>query len=159
MGSLGLARSNHCRLHRHLLTVLVSRSATSIRRQSSSQQRKLTIHHRCLTARKRRKRGAQPMYGTGWMAGQHGTPQYYGNNENSTPSQPAVNQNYYGGYNQGNDDAPAYNQYGGGQNSGYYGQASELQQPSSAYQPARGGEPVYSPPSGPPPGGKGDVIR
>lgn len=94
------------------------------------------------------------------MAGQHGTPQYYGNqNENNTPAQPAVGQNYYGGYNQANDAAPAYNQYGGGQNSGYYGQATELQQPSNAYQPARGGDTVYSPPSGPPPSGKGDIIR
>lgn len=99
-----------------------------------------------------------PMYGTGWMAGN----KY--NNQN--------NGGYYGG-NQGyTAPAPAYtpqveNQATGttfNSNEGYYGHnhggnqgGFELQQPQSAYQPQRGGDPVYEAPQGPPPG-KGDGI-
>ena len=101
-----------------------------------------------------------PYRGTGWLGGNtppgHGPatytePQpYYGNNTYTAPAPPYTtqpNQTYYGNGNQG---------YFGGQQSGI-----ELQQPQSAYQPARGGDPVYAPPAGPPPGKKeGDgVIR
>ncbi|KAJ4375324.1 hypothetical protein N0V83_002410 [Neocucurbitaria cava] len=107
----------------------------------------------CITARRRRKAGRQPFYGTGWASrpGQHGNAQpYYNNNTygNHTNAQPAppysanaapnnTNQGYYGG---------------GGANQSYYGQQNgvELQSP----QPAYGG---YAPPPGPPPA-KGDGI-
>lgn len=113
----------------------------------------------CITARRRRRRGMQPFRGTGWAGGNtapgHGAPQYtgapqpqYGGNNGAPPvySPPPQNQGYYGG---------TPNQYGGA-NQGYFGgqqqSGVELQQPNSAYVPQRGGDPVYSPPSGPPPG-------
>ncbi|MCJ1273379.1 hypothetical protein MMC21_001170 [Puttea exsequens] len=117
----------------------------------------------CITARRRRRQGMTPWRGTGWAAGQTpaghapaqytgGAAPYYGNNNNNAAAPPysPTNQGYYG------------NQYnGGGTNQGYFGggqqQGVELQQPSNAY--ARGGENVYQPPVGPPPGKKeGDGI-
>ncbi|KAI9655052.1 MAG: hypothetical protein M1831_005012 [Alyxoria varia] len=110
----------------------------------------------CITARKRRRRGNAPMYGTGWMAPQHGPVNYYGpGGPNAQPhygnqqyQQPPPNYNasnagYYGGQPQ--------DQYG--QQGGYYGQqtGTELQPPSGTYQPPRGGENVYQAPDGPPP--------
>jgi len=99
-----------------------------------------------------------PYRGTGWLGGNTppghapatytGASPYHGANINNVPAppySPHPNQTYYGNGNQG---------YFGGQQSGI-----ELQQPQSAYQPARGGDPVYSPPVGPPPGKKeGDGI-
>ncbi|KAF2797717.1 hypothetical protein K505DRAFT_322390 [Melanomma pulvis-pyrius CBS 109.77] len=107
----------------------------------------------CLTARRRRKAGRQPFYGTGWAArpGQGQNAQPYYNNQ----------------YNQPNHPAPPYsaqpNQTPYGANQGYYGQQPygqqqqgvELQSPQPTY--ARGGDDVYAPPAGPPPG-KGDGI-
>ncbi|CAE6997777.1 hypothetical protein CFE70_000547 [Pyrenophora teres f. teres 0-1] len=94
----------------------------------------------CLTARRRRKAGRQPFYGTGWAA----RPGAYNNQQNAQPY-----------YNPNHQPAPPYsatpnnNYYGGGANQGYYGQQNgvELQQP----QPAYGGHPEYAPPPGPPP--------
>ena len=120
--------------------------------------------HSCVTARRRRRQGMQPYRGTGWAAGRtppgHAPAQYtgasqpyYGDGGNQYNNQPATqnaypppNQNYYGnqGANQG---------YFGGQQSGV-----ELQSPNNTYQPPRGGDQVYSPPSGPPPG-KDGIIR
>ncbi|KAL5118424.1 hypothetical protein ACEQ8H_003600 [Pleosporales sp. CAS-2024a] len=86
----------------------------------------------CLTARRRRKAGRQPFYGTGWAArpinGNTAQP-YYANNAN----------NY-------NAPAPPYSPQPNS-NNGYYGQQTgvELQQP----QPSYGGQ--YAPPPGPPP--------
>lgn len=107
---------------------------------------------------------SQPYRGTGWAAGApppgHGPAQYTGAppqpyfaNDNQAPpvySPPISNQGYY---NQGHE-----------QNQGYFGgqqQGLELQQPESAYAPQRGGDPVYAPPTGPPPGKKGGdgIIR
>lgn len=87
--------------------------------------------------------GAQPYYA--------GNPQYNNAAQGAAPPvySPPPNQTYYGngqGNGQGNPG------YFGGQESGI-----ELQQPQSAYQPQRGGDPVYAPPMGPPPG-KGDGI-
>ncbi|KAI9732819.1 MAG: hypothetical protein M1834_003757 [Cirrosporium novae-zelandiae] len=103
----------------------------------------------CLSARRRRRRGAHPYWGTGWAAGStppgHGPAQY---NPNVQP--------YYGQYQQ---PPPTYGQ---GQNQSYFGgqQAGvELQQPQSAYQPQRGGDPVYAPPEGPPPKKERDGRR
>ncbi|KAL8999242.1 MAG: hypothetical protein Q9169_001907 [Polycauliona sp. 2 TL-2023] len=95
-----------------------------------------------------------PFRGTGWAAGRpppgHGAAQYTGaqaqpnyNNQANYNQQPAYappqNSNYYG-------NGGANQSYFGGQQSGV-----ELQQPNSSYQPQRGGDQVYSPPSGPPP--------
>lgn len=118
---------------------------------------------RCITARRRRAAGTVPFRGTGWAAGRpppgHGPAQYtgsqqqYGNQYNNQPSNAAPpvytspeNQGYYGngGANQG---------YFGGQQSGI-----ELQHPQGAYQPQRGGDTVYTPPTGPPPGKEGDAV-
>ncbi|PFH55514.1 hypothetical protein XA68_18128 [Ophiocordyceps unilateralis] len=107
-------------------------------------------------ARRRRRRGAQPMYGTGWMApngkygGQdgnyNGQPQQgYGQPGFAPPPPPAYGQ-------------PQYPQPTGTTgtnfhpNDGYYGDASQqygVQHPPTAYQPNSG---PYSPPPGPPPG-------
>lgn len=107
----------------------------------------------CITARRRRRQGQQPWRGTGWAAGApppgHGPArytgappqQYNGNTAAAPPYSPPANQGYYGqGYNSGTNQG-----YFGGQQQGV-----ELQQPENAY--ARGGENVYSPPTGPPPG-------
>jgi hypothetical protein len=113
----------------------------------------------CFNNRRRRQRGAPPMYGTGWIP--YGKPP------------PGHQQAYY------NADANNYHPpppYQGQQatgttfnsNEGYYGHHQvypqrendiELQQPQSSYMPQRGGDPVYDAPQGPPPK-KGDgVIR
>ncbi|EAT89817.1 hypothetical protein HBI56_032290 [Parastagonospora nodorum] len=104
----------------------------------------------CLTARRRRKAGRQPFYGTGWAArpgnGTNTAQPYYANGQNNyaAPAPP---------YSPPNDVNNGY--YGGGANQGYYnnGQQNgvELQSP----QPTYGGG--YAPPPGPPPT-KGDGI-
>ncbi|KAH6643893.1 chitin synthesis regulation, resistance to congo red-domain-containing protein [Boeremia exigua] len=103
----------------------------------------------CITARRRRKAGRQPFYGTGWAARPNGnTAQpYYNNNYNTAPAPPysaATHNNNNGGY------------YGNGANQSYYGQQNgvELQSP----QPTYGGNQQYAPPPGPPPG-KDGIIR
>jgi len=111
-----------------------------------------------------------PYRGTGWAAGATpaghapaqytGAQPYYAGNNNpqynaEAPSNgappvysPPPNQNYYG-------NNQADHGYFGGQQTGI-----ELQQPQSAYQPQRGGDPVYFPPSGPPPAkGRDGIIR
>jgi len=103
----------------------------------------------CLTARRRRRAGRQPYYGTGWVGRTpfgHGQATY---NPNYQSQQPNYNQNQY-------QTPPAYNQTGGyyGQNQGYFGGRQtevEMQPPSNTY---RGGEGVYEPPQGPPPAKK-----
>lgn len=96
------------------------------------------IQHSCITARRRRKAGRTPFYGTGWAArpGNNTAQPYYGN-QNSAPAPPY--------------SAPANNNgyYSGGANQSYYGQQNgvELQSP----QPAYGGNQQYAPPPGPPP--------
>lgn len=108
----------------------------------------LTIHS-CITARRRRKAGRTPFYGTGWAArpnnNQNNAQPYYNNNYNNTPAPPysAATNNNNNGY------------YGNGANQSYYGQQNgvELQSP----QPTYGGN-QYAPPPGPPPG-KDGVIR
>jgi len=101
----------------------------------------------CTTARRRRRQGQSPYYGTGWAArpfeGYHAQP-YYNNNQQYAPPPP-----------QYTPDVPAGHQ-------GYYGQQTgiELQPPPNAFAPGRSGD-VYEPPMGPPPAkgpGKGDHI-
>ncbi|KAF2687823.1 hypothetical protein K458DRAFT_385394 [Lentithecium fluviatile CBS 122367] len=102
----------------------------------------------CITARRRRKAGAKPFYGTGWAArpGQYNAQPYYNQNQyHAPPPQYSANPQQPGPY------------YGA--NQGYYGQQNgvELQSPQPAY--ARdGGESGYAPPAGPPPGKGGDGI-
>ncbi|KAL8943438.1 MAG: hypothetical protein Q9216_001076 [Gyalolechia sp. 2 TL-2023] len=126
--------------------------------------RLVLTYHSCVTARRRRRHGMTPYRGTGWAAGRTpadhapaqytGAQPYYGGGNqynNNQPTGQAVyspppNQNYYG--NQG-----ANQSYFGGQQSGV-----ELQSPNNTYQPPRGGDQVYSPPTGPPPG-KDGIVR
>jgi len=99
-------------------------------------------------SRRRRRQGIAPLRGTGWMA--PAPPPYY-------PPPPQYS------------TAPAQYPQGTGQkfnqNDGYYANQNQegihLQQPQSTYQPPnnypspsgypQNGEPVYSPPEGPPP--------
>ncbi|CAF9907218.1 MAG: hypothetical protein HETSPECPRED_007073 [Heterodermia speciosa] len=129
-----------------------------------------------MSARRRRRQGMNPYRGTGWAAGRvppgHAPAQYtgaqpyyagnqynQGQNQAAPPYSPTNNQGGADGYyanNQGNQGYYGNNQAG----QGYFGgqqNGVELQQPNSSYQPQRGGDPVYSPPAGPPPG-KGDGI-
>ncbi|KAH6650646.1 chitin synthesis regulation, resistance to congo red-domain-containing protein [Chaetomium tenue] len=84
-------------------------------------------------SRRRRRQGAQPMYGTGWMA--PAPPPYYP----PPPQYSAQDQAPPGGYKYGSGDG----YYAGNQ------EGIQLQQPQSAYH--RGTEPEYAPPPGPPP--------
>ncbi|KAL8738745.1 MAG: hypothetical protein Q9181_000500 [Wetmoreana brouardii] len=102
-----------------------------------------------------------PYRGTGWAGGQtpaghapaqySGAQPYYGGNQynNQPAGQPAYSPPPHQGYNHGyygnNNTNQGY--FGGQQQSGV-----ELQQPNNSYQPPRGGDQVYSPPAGPPPG-------
>lgn len=117
----------------------------------------------CITARRRRRQGLQPFRGTGWAQGRTpaghapaqyaGAQPYYGNNNGAAapPYSPPDNQGYY---NQGYNNQGANQGYFGGQQQGV-----ELQQPANTY--ARGGENVYQPPTGPPPGKTGGdgIVR
>jgi len=120
----------------------------------------ILTNYSCITARRRRSRNMAPYRGTGWAAGRpagHGPAQYtggaqpyYNNQQEPAPAYSTApqqgQQGYYG--NQGNQGY-----FGGGQQNGV-----ELQQPQSSYQPQAGGDPVYNPPAGPPPGKQNDGI-
>jgi len=122
----------------------------------------------CYNSRRRRRRGMAPMYGTGWMAGKPPQGQYYGNtNPNAGGGYYNSNQPYNGGQAAPPYSPPIPNQQTGNtfnSNEGYYGNhhgggyggggGIELQQPQSAYNPQRGGDPVYEAPLS----GKGDHI-
>ncbi|KAF4625625.1 hypothetical protein G7Y89_g12543 [Cudoniella acicularis] len=108
----------------------------------------------CRNNRRRRRQGLAPMYGTGWVGNKYQTGQQSAGHYANQPyngGQPAPP--YYAA-------APVPQQETGttfNSNQGYYGNNVELQQPTSSYQPARGGDPVYEAPLGPPPT-KGDQI-
>ncbi|KAL2012069.1 hypothetical protein VTN00DRAFT_4787 [Thermoascus crustaceus] len=93
----------------------------------------------CYNARRRRRSGLRPYYGTAWISGPQGPP-------------PEGQQGYY--YQpppQYTPNPPSYGYYGGPPNQGYFGGQQpgiELQPPPNVH---RAGEPVYSPPPGPPP--------
>ncbi|KAF2760157.1 hypothetical protein EJ05DRAFT_474061 [Pseudovirgaria hyperparasitica] len=117
----------------------------------------------CITARRRRRAGRTPFYGTGWAVGRtapgHGVPTYNNNNQWAQPAPPYTPSNTgtpgQGGYYAPPPGAPP------GENAGYYGNQHngvELQQPQHAHNYNRGGEDVYAPPLGPPPGKKDDGI-
>lgn len=136
LGPMGSPRRCRCRLPPTLCILLVSPLSiiTYILRKQ-----KLTCTHSCLTARRRRKAGRKPFYGTGWAArpgqnnNQYNAQPYYAN-QPAPPYDAATNNN--NGY------------YSGGANQNYYGQQNgvELQQPQPSY--GGGG---YAPPPGPPP--------
>jgi len=102
----------------------------------------------CINARRRRRMGMNPRYGTGWAAGKtpygHSGPQYTNAPYYPQPAPPYT--------------APAQYNATGNSNTGYYGQESgvELQPPQNAHV-SRAGENVYAAPEGPPPT-KGDGI-
>ena len=123
--------------------------STSLKKSTSNTTSTSLTLPSCITARRRRKAGRTPFYGTGWAArplnGNNNAQPYYNNNYNNAPAPPysaATNNN--NGY------------YGNGVNQSYYGQQNgvELQSP----QPTYGGNQQYAPPPGPPPG-KDGVIR
>ncbi|KAG9947573.1 hypothetical protein KCU85_g5703, partial [Aureobasidium melanogenum] len=90
----------------------------------------------CLSARRRRKHGYNPYFGTGWTV-RHGTPTY---NQNVQPQYETTSTPYY---NNSNNPPPAYSP---APNTTNYGNNIELQQPQAAY----AGN--YAPPKDPPPG-------
>ncbi|TFB06220.1 hypothetical protein CCMA1212_001750 [Trichoderma ghanense] len=120
----------------------------------------------CISRRNRR-RGVQPLYGTGWLGG---NTRPSGNNKPNNGHEMNNFQSGYnqGGYNQGQGDynqgygytspppygqAPMGNQTTGttfNANDGYYTNQPQygVQPPQSAYQP----DTHYQPPPGPPPG-------
>jgi len=114
----------------------------------------LAVVFSCINARRRRRRGLPPRYGTGWTTGKWGNQQqpYYNN------------QPYNGGAPAPPYSPPAQNyQYTGNtfnRDDGYYGQQSgvELQPPKNTYPGVRGGDQVYEAPQGPPTNKYGDGI-
>jgi len=102
-----------------------------------------------LFSRRRRRQGRAPMYGTGWIP-------YTGhpNNQNKPPGYGDPNFHPPPPYQNNQATGTTFNS-----NEGYYaghgaqpaGGSYELQQPSSSYQPQRGGDTVYDAPAGPPP--------
>ncbi|KAI1397419.1 chitin synthesis regulation, resistance to congo red-domain-containing protein [Hypoxylon fuscum] len=98
----------------------------------------------CINSRRRRRQGLQPMYGTGWMAGNQGNA-YYNNPQGYSNNPPPA----YGAP-QG-QSYPMQNQYTGttfNPNDGYYGQhEGVVQPPKNAYNNKND----YAPPEGPPP--------
>jgi hypothetical protein len=98
------------------------------------------------------------MYGTGWFPSygpKYGANNYYPNQPYNggapaPPYSPPVG--YQATGNTFNSNDGYYGNHGYGQQTGI-----ELQQPTSSYQPQRGGDPVYDIPAGPPPG-KGDYV-
>jgi len=108
----------------------------------------------CINARRRRRRGVAPMYGTGWLGGKQNTGAPYapqGGYQYGPPppqySQNAVPNQYTGNTYNSNDGYYGQQQqysYGPQQNDGI-----QLQQPANTY--SRGGDNGYEPPPGPPP--------
>jgi len=102
----------------------------------------------CITARRRRRMGQQPFYGTGWATRPGGQSAPYYHNQPAPPysATPAANdRSYYGNAN----NPPYYAAHQPGQ--------YELQSPSPTYT----GNQQYAPPPGPPPtkGQSDGVIR
>ena len=92
----------------------------------------------------------QPYPLTGWASRPppgHGPAQYTGQPQYGNQAYAPNNS----GYNNAGAPPPSY-----GANASYYGgpqgQESGIAQPGQSYQPTRGGEPVYNPSAGAPPG-------
>ncbi|KAL8419860.1 hypothetical protein RB594_002859 [Gaeumannomyces avenae] len=100
----------------------------------------------CISARRRRRQGMPPMYGTGWMGGKYQGPPPAQNGYYPPPPQYSAQ--------------PMPGQYTGttfNPNDGYYGgQTQGVQPPPNAYVPPHGDSPAAGgdpqPPAGPPPG-------
>jgi len=110
----------------------------------------------CYNNRRRRARGAPPMYGTGWIP--YGKPpqghnQAYYNPQHAPPPPYVGNQATGTTFNSNEGYYGHHNGYAQSENINDF----ELQQPQSSYLPQRGGDPVYEAPLGPPPK-KGDGI-
>ncbi|KAF9630808.1 Chitin synthesis regulation Congo red resistance RCR protein [Lasiodiplodia theobromae] len=121
----------------------------------------------CITARRRRRAGRQPMWGTGWATRNgHGEPQYYGPGANGQPQQAPYQTAapyYYPQQQGGAPPAPPYSPPPAG---GYYAnqppshaggyEASspypQAPQPAYTHDSSRAGDSLYEPPAGPPPG-------
>lgn len=113
----------------------------------------------CISNRRRRRAGMNPRYGTGWMGGYSGYPP---TGQQQHPAPQYSNGGWFGAHNKNNNPPPPQytpsavpNQTTGttfNTADGYYGHQGDvpLQPPAGSYYP-RGGEPVYEPPSGPPP--------
>ncbi|EXJ93187.1 hypothetical protein A1O3_01744 [Capronia epimyces CBS 606.96] len=98
----------------------------------------------CISARRRRRAGRRPVYGTSWV-GQ--TP--WGHGPATYSQQPNPDMQPPPQYNPTPNTGGYY-----GQNQGYFGGRQtdvEMQPPANVY---RGGEDVYQPPPGPPPAKK-----
>ncbi|OJD32540.1 uncharacterized protein BKCO1_3700063 [Diplodia corticola] len=124
----------------------------------------------CVTARRRRRAGQRPMWGTGWATRNgHGEPQFYGSQpggqhqQQQPPYQTAAP--YYYPQQGGAAPAPPYTPPPAGgyyANAGYDPSSPYPQQPQPAYthDNSRAAENVYEPPPGPPPGKvENGVIR
>jgi hypothetical protein len=112
----------------------------------------LTNYRRCANSRRRRKQGLAPRYGTGWMAP---APKYGPNNGAYVPPPPQYSATPMQNYPQGQTQQPQYTGQTFNSNEGYYGGHNEgVAPPPNTYYPQRGfgGENVYEPPAGPPPG-------
>jgi len=113
----------------------------------------------CVNSRRRRKRGLAPRYGTGWMAPAN---KYGQQNAGGYVPPPPQYTPQYGQATQMNNypQQPQQPQYTGqtfNSNEGYYGNNNNNHQegvapPPQAYTRGVGGENVYEPPAGPPPG-------
>ncbi|KAI1808329.1 chitin synthesis regulation, resistance to congo red-domain-containing protein [Daldinia bambusicola] len=102
----------------------------------------------CVNSRRRKRRGLQPMYGTGWMAGNAGPNNnaYYNNPQPGYANPPPA----YGA--PPGQSFPMQNQYTGttfSPNDGYYGQHEGIQAPKNVYNNNQKDD--YAPPEGPPP--------
>ncbi|KAL7629289.1 hypothetical protein AAE478_000809 [Parahypoxylon ruwenzoriense] len=101
----------------------------------------------CVNSRRRRRQGLQPMYGTGWMAGNPGAGNAYYNNPQGYNHPPPA----YGA--PPGQSYPMQNQYTGAtfqSGDGYYGQHEGIQQPKNVYGKNNTAD-GYAPPEGPPP--------
>jgi len=101
----------------------------------------------CFSARKRRRAGRQPFYGTGWAGNTpfgHGQAQYNPNYQTQQAQPPPT-------YNQTQNPGGYYGD-GGGANQSYFGGQPndvEMNAPQNTYN--RGGDSGFAPPPGPPP--------
>jgi len=109
----------------------------------------------CFNSRRRRKQGLAPRYGTGWMA----PASKFGNNQGHyAPPPPQYSATPMNNYPQNNypQQQPQHTGQTFNSNEGYYGGHNEgvAPPPNSYYPPQRnmGGDNVYAPPAGPPPG-------
>ena len=143
---MGSSRSHHRRSHSFLLPLQVCFATSQVIRSLTY------TNNSCISARRRKRVGGRPMYGTGWAAAPFGHgPATYNPNFQSQQAAPA-REDY--------NSPPTYQQQGGyyGENQGYFGgqqTGTELQQPQNTY---RGGDPVYEAPVGPPPKKERDGI-